>query len=166
MADETTTNGNGKTQKDIDAQAAVLNKKKIAANTYFLFVDPAGGSTYSDLLCLINFNFAGTTASNDSSTMCGPDSSAGDISSTITFNGQTILDPTTGEISGADIFELWQDKTSFGWKIGPVTPATGDLVKEGSGYFSAYGENYDNGQKGQFNGTIAVAGYITQTITP
>src|SRR4249919_3463705 len=134
---------------------------KIDANTYFLFVDDTGGTTYSDVLCLVNFSFAGTTATNDAGTMCGPDSSPGDLSSTVTFTAQTITDPATGEVSGAEIFTAWQNKVSVGWKIGPATPASGDIVKTGEGYFSAYGENYDNGQKGAFNGTIAVQGLVT-----
>jgi hypothetical protein len=140
--------------------------RKIDANTYFLFIDPAGGTAYDNVVCLINFSFAGTTATNDAGTMCGPDSSPGDITSTVTFTAQTFLVPDTGDTSAPDIFPLWQAKTNIGWKIGPATPTSGDMVKTGEGYFSAYGETYDNGQKGQFSGTIAVAGDVTQTVTP
>jgi hypothetical protein len=150
----------------ITPAATAIVKKKIPGNSYFLFIDPAGGTAYSDVLCLVNFSFAGTTASNDASSMCGPDVSPGDVTSTVTFTGQTILDPGTGEISGAEIFTLWQDKENFGWKIGPATAASGDIVKTGTGFLSAYGENYDMGQVGVFNGTIAVTGLVGQTITP
>lgn len=147
--------------------AVAAGGRKIDANAYFLWVDSAGGTTsFDNVVCLINFNFAGTTATNDASTMCGPDSSAGDVSSTITFNGQILLDADTGFVSAPDIFDLWENKNTIGWKIGKATPISGDMTKTGQGYFSAYGENYDNGQKGAFSGTIAVAGDITQTITP
>lgn len=139
---------------------------KIEANSYFLFIDPAGGTAYDNVVCLINHSFAGTTETNDASSMCGPDSSPGDTSATIPFTGFTMLDPATGEISAPDIFTLWQDKTNFAWKIGKATPETGDMTKTGTGYLSAYGENYDNGQKGQFSGTITVTGPVTQTVTP
>ena len=144
-----------------------MAEHKIDANTYLLAIDSTGvGTTYDNVVCLINFNLGGTTETNDASTMCGPDSSPGDTSATIPFTAQTLLSAATGKTSAPDIFDLWQNKTDFAWKIGPVTPASGDMVKKGSGYFSAYGENYDNGQKGQFSGTITVAGSITQTVTP
>jgi hypothetical protein len=141
-----------------------MAETKIDANSYFLFVDPAGGVSYKDVVCLINFSFAATTTMNDASTMCGPDTSPGDQSSTIPFTGQTMLSPDTGRTSAASLFTVWQDKTLVGWKIGKATPATGDMTKTGQGYLSAYGENYDNGQKGQFSGTITVAGDVTQAI--
>ncbi len=139
---------------------------KITANTYLLLIDPAGGTSYKTVVCLTAHSFSGTTETNDASSFCGPDSSPGDLSSTITVSGFTELVPGTGEVSAPGIFDLWQDKTNFGWKIGPVTPVVKDMVKTGKGYFSAYGENYDNGQVGAFSGTITVTGDITQTITP
>jgi hypothetical protein len=141
--------------------------KKIAADSYFLFVDPAGGTSYSDVVCLTDFNFSGSTAVNDAGTMCGPDQSAGDITSTIALNAAYMLDPDTGEISAPNIFTLWQDKTTFGWKIGPAdTAATGDVTKTGIGFFSAYGENYAKGTPAAFSATIAVKGEVTQVIAP
>src|SRR3982751_6774696 len=104
---------------------------KIPKNTYFLFLDPAGGTSYDNVVCLVNFNFAGTTATNDAGTMCGPDSSPGDLSSSVTFSGQTFLNPVTGEISAPDIFDLWNASTTVGWKIGPATGTSGDMIKEG-----------------------------------
>lgn len=138
----------------------------IPANSYFLLIDPAGGTAYKDVMCLINFSFAGTTAVNDDSTMCGPASSAGNITSTITFTGKTFLSPGTGKISTPDFFTLWQNRTTFGWKIGKATPTTGDYVKSGTGFLSAEGETFDNGVTPGFSGTISVTGPITQTITP
>jgi Phage major tail protein 2. len=139
---------------------------KITANTYFLLIDPAGGTAYDTVVCLTAHSFSGTTETNDTSSFCGPDSSPGTLSSTITLSGFTELVPGSGKVSTPDIFDLWQDRTNFGWKIGPATPTSGDFVKIGTGYFSGYGENYDEGQAGQFSGTITVTGDITQTVTP
>jgi len=138
---------------------------KITKDSYFLFIDPLGGTAYKNVVCLTTFNFAGTTTMNDASTMCGPDTSPGDRSATIAFNGQTMLSPMTGDISAPNIFPLWDDETLVGWKIGKATPTTGDMTKTGQGYLSAYGETYDKGQKGAFSGTITVAGDVDQTVT-
>jgi hypothetical protein len=142
--------------------------QKITGNNYFLFIDPTGpdGTAFSNIMCLVNFNFAGTTGTTDASSMCGPDVSPGDITATVPFTAQTILDPATGEISAPDVFDLWQNRDSFSWKIGRVTPAAGDITKTGNGFFSAYGENYDLNAVGAFSGTISVQGPITQTVTP
>lgn len=139
---------------------------KITADTYFLFIDPAGGTSYDQVVCLTDFNYSGSTGVNDASTMCGPDQSAGDLSSTIGLNAAYMLDPATGEITAPEIFTLWQDKSIFGWKIGKATPEAGDVTKTGQGFFSAYGETYQRGQPAGFSATIAVKGSITQVIEP
>lgn len=140
--------------------------QKITANTYFLFIDPAKGTDYSNIMCLVNFNFSGTTGTNDASSMCGADITAGDITATIPFTAQMITDPQTGEISAPDIFNLWQNRDDFSWKIGRAVPQPTDFTKAGDGFLSAYGENYDLNAVGQFSGTISVKGAISQTITP
>jgi len=142
-----------------------MAERKITANSYLLSIDGTGGTTYDNIVCLLNHSFSGTTETNDSSTFCGPDSSPGTVSSSIALTAVTMLVADTGHTSAPDIFTLWQDKTVFSWEIGPATPVSGDMVKTGMGYFSAYGESYDEGQFGQFSGTITVSGEVTQTIT-
>jgi len=139
---------------------------KIEPNTYLLFIDPLGGTSYDEVVCLTNVGFAGSTAINDNSSFCGPDSSPGNLTSTVAVAGQIMLDPESGEITAPSLFTLWQTKASFGWKIGPAVPAAGDIVKSGNGFFSAYNEDYPNGNIGVFNATISVQGDITQTVTP
>jgi hypothetical protein len=143
-----------------------MAERKITGNSYLLFIDPAGGTSYDLVVCLLNFSLAATTASNDASSFCGLDSTPGDQSATIPFTAQTLLDPDDADQDSAPtVFDLWQDKTTIGWKIGPVTATGGDMTKTGQGFFSAYGENYDNNAVGQFSGTISVKGDITQTVT-
>jgi len=140
---------------------------KIPANSYFLLVDPTGvGTTYSNVLCLKNFSFDASSAINDDSTLCGPDTSAGVQTSTVPFTGITFLQPGTGNISAPDMFTLWQNKTTVAWKIGKATPASGDMTKTGKGFLSAYGETYDTNATPAFSGTISVQGAVTQTLTP
>lgn len=136
---------------------------KIRKNTYFLFIDPAGGTDYSTIVCLNNHTFNGTTAVNDASSMCGPDSSPGDISGSISLDAQFLINPDAGEVAAADCFALWQDSTIFTWKIGRATPIAGDITKTGSGYFSAYTETHGKDGVSGFTGTITVSGDITQT---
>jgi hypothetical protein len=140
---------------------------KIPANSYFLLIDKTGvGTTYDNVMCLINFSFDASSAVNDDSTMCGPDNSAGVQTATIPFTGKTFIVPGTGAISAPDIFTIWQNKTTIAWKIGKATPTTGDMTKTGKGFLNAYGEAYDTNATGNFSGTITVTGPITQAIAP
>lgn len=140
---------------------------KIGKNTYFLWIDPAGGTNYKLVVCLNNFSFNGTTAVNDASSMCGPDSSPGDISSSISLDAQFMINEDDNtEVAAADAFSLWQDSTTFGWRIGRAAAdiISGDVTKTGSGYFSAYTETHTKDGVSGFTGTITVAGEVTQTI--
>jgi len=139
--------------------------RKIAANSYLLFIGEAGGSEYLNIVCLTNYNISMTIETVDAGSQCGPASFTGELSANIPFSGFTLLDPVTGEISAPDIFEIAKNKTVFNWKIGPAVPVPGDMVKTGLGYFSAYNENYDEGKFGAFGGTITVSGDVVQSIT-
>jgi hypothetical protein len=154
------------TQQD-SAELFAATGTKIPANSYFLLIDKtAVGTTYDNVMCLINFSFDASSAVNDDSTMCGPDNSAGVQTATIPFTGKTFIVPGTGAISAPDIFTIWQNKTTIAWKIGKATPTTGDMTKTGKGFLNAYGEAYDTNATGNFSGTITVTGPITQAIAP
>jgi hypothetical protein len=154
------------TQQD-SAELFAATGTKIPANSYFLLIDKtAVGTTYDNVMCLINFSFDASSAVNDDSTMCGPDNSAGVQTATIPFTGKTFIVPGTGAISAPDIFTIWQNKTTIAWKIGKATPTTGDMTKTGKGFLNAYGEAYDTNTTGNFSGTITVTGPITQAIAP
>jgi len=141
-----------------------MAEEKIGSSTYFLFIDPLGGTAYSNVVCIENFDISGSVGTTDASTMCGPDSEPGDISASISLTAQTLLNPDTEEISAPDLFDLFNNKTTFSWKIGKAIPGATDFTKTGDGYFSAYGEQYSKDSKGKFTATITVAGSIVQTI--
>jgi len=140
-----------------------MAERKIDSSTYFLFIDPAAGTDWALMVCLNNFNFNMSVAVNDASSMCGPDSSPGDVSYTIGLDAQYMLEPDSGRTSAADIFNLTQDKTSFTWKIGKAVPDAGDITKTGSGFFSAYAETHTKDGVSGFTGTISGKGEVVQT---
>ena len=141
-----------------------MAEAKISPSTYFLFIDPLGGTAYSNVVCLENFDFSGSVGTTEASTMCGPDSAPGDITASISLTAQTLLDPVSGKISAPDLFDLFNDKTTFSWKIGKASPDATDFTKTGSGYFSAYGEQYSKDANGKFTATITIAGAVVQTV--
>lgn len=140
-----------------------MAERKITSKTQFLFIDPAAGTDYLVVSCLNSVNYNLSVAVQDASSYCGPDQSAGDITSTIGLDAQYLLDPDIDKISAAGIFTLAQDKTTFSWKIGPAVPEAGDITKNGLGFFSAYAETHSKDTVSGFTGTIAVKGETTQT---
>ncbi len=138
--------------------------QKIAASTYLLWIDPAGGTTYDLVACLNNFGLSGSVSTNDASTMCGPGSTPGTLTYDIALDAVYIINPDTGIISAPGLFDLFQNRTSFTWKIGPAIPAAGDVTKTGAGYLSKYDEKFDKAAPAGFSGTITVDGLIDQDV--
>lgn len=138
----------------------IVNGKDI-----LLFIDPAGGTDYKTVVCLTSNSKKLTTAIVDAATKCGPDSKAGTQTVSVDFTGSVAVDPDADKVSEADLYPLWKNSTTIGWKIGPAVPVAGDVSYTGIGFISDLGDTYDmNGAT--FTGTIAVSGTPTQDIEP
>lgn len=142
-----------------------MAQRKVNGKDILLFIDPAGGTDYKTLVCLTSNSINRTTSIIDSASKCGPDSQAGAQTVTVPFTGQVVVAPDTGKISEGDLEDLWNDSTQIGWKVGPVIPVYGDVIREGIGFISDLSDTYDmNGAT--FTGTIAVSGSVTKTDYP
>lgn len=142
-----------------------MAERKINGKDIILMVDPAGGTAYSTIVCLTSNSKKLTTAILDAATKCGPDSQAGTQTVTIDFTGSVAVDPDAERISEGDLYPLWKDSTTIGWKIGPAVPVEGDVSYTGTGFISDLSDTYDmNGAT--FTGTIAASGTPTQEVTP
>jgi len=142
----------------------MAHRQVIARTNGLLLIDPAGGTDWQLPICLTDVTLNGTTATNNSSTFCGDVSQPGDKSSTLNITGAQFLDPDTDEIDFGSLFTLWNNSTVFSWKLGPIAPIAGDIIKTGLGYFSSYGET-NNNSGASWSGTIQTTGGITQTYT-
>lgn len=142
-----------------------MAERSITAKSVLLYIDPAGGTDYSNVVCLTSHDFSLSNTTNSTTTYCGTSSSPGDRTTQINLSGQTLLDPLSGKVSAPDLFDLANNQTTFSWKISPAIPAAGDMVKTGNGYFSAYAEQYSATAEGAFSGTIAIDGDVTQVIS-
>lgn len=139
------------------------NRQKIAGGEYWLFIDPNGGTDYSNVVCLTDHSLTLSNASNTTQTYCGSFATAGDQTKSIAFNGLIVIDPETQEISAPDLFTLAQNRSVFSWKYAKgENPSSVDFIKSGSGFFSAYNENYTASDFAQFGATIQVDGPIIQ----
>lgn len=140
---------------------------KVKASTVFLFVDPAGGTDYNTLVCLTNFKFPKKLSVINADSMCGPDKSPGQLDlGDITFDGQTFIDPATGEISGVNLNTLLINKTTIGWKIAPAVLLPGSESWFGTGFVSGLDDDYSFDKVATFSGSIGIFGTPVQTIEP
>lgn len=140
---------------------------KVDANTQFLFIDPAGGTDYSSLVCLTSFKFPRKVNVINADSMCGPDKRPGQLDfGDITFDGQTFLIPDTGKISSVDLDALLVNKTTIGWKIAPAVTTPGSESWYGSGFISGLDNNYSLDKVGEFSGSLGVYGVPVHVIEP
>lgn len=137
---------------------------EIKGGEYWLMIDPAGGTDYTNLVCLTDHDINLTNSTQTKQTYCGPLSVPGDQSQNISFNAVIIRNPDSGRMSAPDIYTLAQNKTTFSWKSAAIAPINGDVTKTGKGYFSSYREGYSAADLASFSATLQVDGLVTQTI--
>ena len=129
-----------------------------------LFIDPAGGTDYSMVVCLTSVGVSDSVSVVDASSACGPDKSPGTLEISYSFEGQHLQDPTTGQISGTDLRILLRSETTIGWKLSPETPVDGDEIHTGTGYLSELSSTYAFDSVGVFTGTLQTYGTPEITI--
>ena len=142
-----------------------MAERKVSGKDVLLYIDPLGGTSYDTVVCLTSQSFSSDTNVVDANSKCGPDQLPGTQNESIDFEGQQLIDPNTGKVSGADLYDLKQAQTTIGWKIAVASPTTGDVVKSGKGFISSISEDYGLEDPATFSGTITIKGLATQTIT-
>lgn len=137
----------------------------ISGNDILLFIDPTGGTAYELIVCLKSQSITRTTSEIDAKSKCGPFKLAGSQDNTVSFDGQSIYVPTTGNLGISDLHDLWVNKTKIGWKYGKTVPVTGDVVYSGTGFISKLDETSGEDAAVTFTGAIGVYGLINKIVT-
>lgn len=135
-----------------------MSEHKVQGGTMLLFIDPAGGTAYSTVVCLTSVGKSDSVNVIDAASACGPDKSPGVLDLSYTFEGQHLQDPSSGKISGTDLRILLRNKTTIGWKIEPVSPTTGDEIESGTGFLSELSSTYAFDSVGTFSGSLQPIG--------
>lgn len=135
-----------------------MSEHKVQGGTMLLFIDPAGGTAYSTVVCLTSVGKSDSVNVIDAASACGPDKSPGVLDLSYTFEGQHLQDPASGKISGTDLRILLRNKTTIGWKIEPVSPTTGDEIESGTGFLSELSSTYAFDSVGTFSGSLQPIG--------
>ena len=141
-----------------------MSEHKVNGGDMLLFIDPLGGTNYDTVVCLTSVGIRDSVQPVDASSACGPDKSPGAVDMSISFEGQHLQDPNTGDISGTDLRILLRAEQTIGWKLSPLNPVAGDEIQEGTGYLSELSSTYSYSDVAVFSGTIQPYGLPT-TIT-
>lgn len=131
-----------------------MAKVEISGTTILLFIDPLGGTAYEPLVCLTSNSITGSTDTINSSSKCGTSSSPGPQTNEVSFEGNQMNNLDAGEMSSADLWDLWKDKTNFSWKMGPAIPVAGDDTFYSTGFLSTLTLTYPDGVA-TYSGTIS-----------
>ena len=142
-----------------------MAEKKVSGNDMLLFIDPAGGTSYKLVICQTGGGLSRSTSVIDAKSKCGPDKSPGTQEVSITMEGQILTDPDTGEVSEADLHDLWANKTTVGWKYSKATTVTDDVTYSGTGFISKLDATYGQDNVATFNVELQPYGTVTKTVT-
>lgn len=140
-----------------------MAERKIINNTILLFVgtDPSNLDT---VVCLTNIKTDFKVSEVDASTFCGQDKTPGDASGNISAEGQHLLDPITGKISGHGLFNYMINKTTLYYRVGAAVPVSGDILQEGTCFISSLGDTYGYNAQSVFSLQLSVKGTPTETV--
>ena len=143
-----------------------MPNRKAAPNEMLLFVDILGGTSYSQVICLENWDYPKSRPEIDAKSMCGPDKSLGQPEyGPIAFDGQMVLSASSTEVALAQLEAVFAAKTTIGWKLSRVTPVTGDLTYTGTGAVSKLDISAATDQVGKMKGAITIYGTPVLTVT-
>lgn len=130
-----------------------------------LFIDPAGGTSYSTVVCLTNVSRSNEVAVIEADSICGPSKQPGIVSYSIEVEGYHLQDPDSGKLSGSDLRALMLAKTTVGYKVGPASPVTGDEVETGKAFIASISDTYNYNEAASFSLTLQPVGTPTFAIT-
>ena len=139
-----------------------MAEHKLSGNDVLLFVG-TDGITYNTVVCLTSNGITRARTIIDANTKCGADSLAGVQSNGLTFEGQSMFDPSAGRVSVDDLDDYWRNNTTVYWKMGKAVPAVGDVTYSGTGFISQLDETYAQDTPSTFSGAIGVYGVINKT---
>jgi len=130
-----------------------------------LFIDPAGGTSYQNVVCLTSLNNTNEIAVIEADSFCGPKKLPGIANFGIEAEGHMVQDPDSGKIGGSDLRALMLAKTTVGYKIGPATPVTGDEVQTGTAFIASLSDSYSHTEVATFSLALQPIGTPTFAIT-
>ncbi len=146
-----------------------MPNNEINGTDILVLIDPNGGTTYKNVVCLTSNTITNSVTQIDASSKCGSKFMPGSkFESSITGEGNAI-DPDTGTPTNqgyAELYSLFTQKKTVSIKFGKATPTTGDYTYDGPAYISDLELVAPFDELTKFTVTfICTAPPFTQTIT-
>jgi TP901-1 family phage major tail protein len=143
-----------------------MAERKLAGKDMLFFIDPAGGTSYSTVVCLTSQTYDRTKNTIDATTKCGPDTLNGTATRTISLEGVVLYGPDAGKVSEYALDNYWEDDTLVGWKLAEVSPEAGSIIYQGTGRLSDLSTTYGQDGAATFSATLQVSGTPDKILTP
>ena len=135
-----------------------MAEHKLKPNNVVIALSDDDGATFETVVCLTNLTTDATVDDIDATTFCGTDSAPGLFNQTITAEGQHLINPTTGKVSGFGLKGKMIAKEILKYKIFSVVPEDGDPIETGDCFITNLGDNYALNELPTFNVTFKVKG--------
>jgi hypothetical protein len=122
-----------------------MAESKVSARSYLLFADATNSGTYSVVACLTSNSITSQNNVIDASSKCGDDYEPGpNFKQTIKAEGLAIDQTGTPSKDSYDLlYSLHVAKTKFAIKMGPSSPASGNIVYGGTATDLVFISNWD-----------------------
>jgi len=146
-----------------------MPNNEINGRDIILMIDPTGGSSFVNVICLTSNTITNSLTELDASSKCGNKFIQGaKFDSSITGEG-FVIDPDTGAPTDKgynDLFKLFTQRATVGIKFGKATPTTGDAVYTGTAFITQLEAVAGDDELYKFTITFKCAAPpFTQTIT-
>ena len=138
-----------------------MAERKVTNNSIFLFLGD-DATTLDTVVCLTSIKDDYKLDEVESGTFCGSEKTPGDITGSVSAEGQHLLDPDSGKISGKGLWDIFTSKATKYFKIGPAVPVEGDVITEGTCFISGLGDSYAYNTQSTFSLTLSVKGTPTK----
>ena len=139
-----------------------MAEHKINGTDVLMFIG-LDGVTYDTVICLTSQSVTRTTNEIDAKSKCGTDKITGTQDNQVTFEGQVMADPDSGETSTDELDDHWRNMTTIYWKVGKAVPIVGDVTYYGTGFVSKLDEVFAQDAVATFSGAISPYGLISKT---
>ena len=139
-----------------------MAQRELRSNDVLLYIGETEG-VYDTVICLTSNSIARTTSEITTSSKCGTSAAPGAKTTSISFEGNIMVDPDSGSVSAVALINWYDQDSIIYFKMGVAEPSIGDFTYFGSGFISALSETYALDAAATFSGTIAPDGPVSIT---
>lgn len=134
-----------------------MAEHKAKSNDYVLLMgNGATPEVFSPVVCMTSVGFNRSRQIIESNSKCGNSKTPGTKSYNVPIEGQIVFDPDAPKLSIKALNDAFESDSQKSYKLGPVTPVTGDLTYAFKGFFSSLNDTYPTDADSTFSGQLEV----------